>query len=233
MPGRSWRVEVRTEAPAGVGQYLALDNGTVDGGGWYLGLQTDLHHPERGAVGPGLIFSSWASRTAADIRVAPGGYAEIGAHEGGFVGVRLPLRLTEGRWQVTLARSGPASWSACGGDAFALTATTPDGTTVEGGTIAFPRVRPGTPATIDPGGTGFWELYAGADRPEAVPRWQVGVMAFDLDGGRCPAGAVSYPRFPDRPPFEAVDAAFDAATGLVEIRAGEGVTTVHPPGRWR
>ncbi|HET9690393.1 MAG TPA: hypothetical protein VFP61_04530 [Acidimicrobiales bacterium] len=233
MAGRVWQVKVRTEAPPGVGQYLALDNGTIDGAGWYLGVQTDLFRPGVGGVGPGVIFSSWATRSGDDLEVAAGGYAEVGDHEGGFVGVRLPVRLRPGRWRFALWRAGAVPTSAGGGDRFRLTVTPPDGRAVDAGAIAFPRASPSRPATIGSGGTGFWELYAGAVTPDVVPRWEVAVMAHDPgSGARCPSGAVSYPRFPDRPPFEAVDAWFDRRSGMVEVRAGAGVRTDHPARRW-
>lgn len=229
---RSWRLEVRREAPAGVGQYLAVDNATIDGAGFYLGVQTDLHHPSRGYIGPGLIFSSWATRSGADVDAGPGGFVEVGAHEGGFVGVRRPCRLDPGVWQLTLARSGRADSSAGPGDRWVLSATGPDGRLLEVGSILFPRVDPAAPGRVDAGGTGFWELYSGAARASDVPLWEVAVMAHGVDGTACTRGEVLYPRFPDRPRFAAVDAHYEPATGLVAVSAGGATTTTHRPGPW-
>ncbi len=73
----------------------------------YVGLQTDLKRDHK-SQGPGVIFSRWDTQDPADFRIAPGGFSEIGSHEGRFVGVRQPIDWSApGRWTLRLTTRDP------------------------------------------------------------------------------------------------------------------------------
>jgi len=228
-----WDVEVTRDPGSSVGEYLALFNGSIDGSGFYLGLQTDVAHPGLGrGIGKGLIFSTWWSFDAADTRLVPGGFREMGTHEGRFIGVRRPYPWGAGRYRVSLARSGPDVANGRAMDWFELSiATRPDGQGELIGGLRFPRRSPGSPASIDPGGLMFFEVYSGAATWRDVAPWHVGAMAYG-DGVRCPAGRTEYPRFPFGQQMPNVNLRFDPGSGLVQVQAGAGVWRTDPPGRW-
>ena len=105
-----WDVKVLADPTSSVGIYLALAQGTIDGSTFYLGLQTDMSDPERlRGAGKGLIFSTWWTFDASATRLAPGGFRELGAHEGRFVGVRQPYPWVVGDYRITLVRSEPTA----------------------------------------------------------------------------------------------------------------------------
>ncbi|MBF0176584.1 MAG: hypothetical protein HQL63_07020 [Magnetococcales bacterium] len=68
---------------------------------FYFGLQTDLFNKGK-SQGAGAIFSRWDTQDSADLEVAPGGFAEIAAHEGRFVGVRRVVPWGAGQWNLQL-----------------------------------------------------------------------------------------------------------------------------------
>ncbi|MBF0153814.1 MAG: hypothetical protein HQL64_08755 [Magnetococcales bacterium] len=90
------------EAPP-AGSYIYFQfHAAINGTKFYFGLQTDLF--KKGQVqGPGVIFSRWDTQDSADFQVVPEGYAEIGAHEGRFVGVRRVVAWGTGQWTLNLA----------------------------------------------------------------------------------------------------------------------------------
>lgn len=241
-----WDLTVLVDPTSSVGVYLALAQGHIDGSAFYLGLQTDIWDPGRlRGVGKGLIFSTWWTPDAAATRPAPGGFRELGTHEGRFVGVRRPYRWAVGDYRVTLVRSEaavglhvPADWfdlyvqpTARRGAGPGRPAATGDRTWMGG--LAFPRQHAGAPATIAPASTAFMEVYRGAQRWGEVPSWDVDLMAYG-DGRPCSRGATEYPAFPfgDNRPMPNADARYDPASGMVQLRYGGSRDRVDPAGRW-
>jgi len=246
-----WEIAVRTDPGTSVGEYLALFNGDIDGAQCYLGLQTNVSHPDRGRrIGKGLIFSTWWTFDGADTRIATDGFRELGTHEGRFVGVRRPYAWAVGSYRVRLARSEPDLVAGRETDWFDLwimpvepAPVIPPGhgrssarPGVTGpmewvGGLRFPRRSRGEPATIGSGGVTFFEVYSGAATWADVAPWHVGVMAYG-DGERCPAGRTEYPRYPHDQLMPNANVRYDPLTGLVELAAGSGVVQREGPSRW-
>jgi hypothetical protein len=241
-----WDLDIATDPTSSVGIYLALARGRVDGSPFYLGLQTDMADPGRGrGVGKGLIFSTWWTFDAGATRLAPGGFRELGTHEGRFVGVRRPYDWVVGNYRVTLVRSEPAVELDVPADWFDLyvQATAPRGVhpgrpeavgvrTWIGG-LAFPRRLASTPPRIEDTSTAFMEVYSGARHWRDVPAWDVDLMAYG-EGQRCPRGAIEYPVFPfgKNRPMPNANARFDSERGLVLLRYGGSTNRIDPEGRW-
>lgn len=241
-----WDLEVLADPTSSVGIFLALGQGRIDGSTFYLGLQTDLWDPGRvRGAGKGLIFSTWWTFDAGATRLAPGGFRELGTHEGGFVGVRRPYPWVVGGYRITLVRSEPAVHLTVPADWFDLyiQSTTTRGTgrgrpelvgsrTWMGG-LAFARRHASTPAMIEETSTAFMEVYSRAQRWSDVPRWDVDLMAYG-DGQSCPRGATEYPVFPfgNNRPMPNVNARYDPARGLVELRYGGSTSRLDREGRW-
>jgi hypothetical protein len=241
-----WDLNVLADPGSSVGIYLALAQGRIDGSAFYLGLQSDIWDPEqvRGA-GKGLIFSTWWTFDAGATRLAPGGFRELGTHEGRFVGVRRPYPWVVGDYRVTLARSEPAAQLHVPADWFDLyiQPTAPRGTgpgrpelvgdqTWIGG-LAFPRRRTSRPAMTEAASTAFMEVYSSARCWCDIPSWDVGLMAYG-DGRLCPHGATEYPVFPfgNNRPMPNANARYNRASGLIELRYGGSTSRVDPAGRW-
>lgn len=233
----AWTVDVQIDPGSGVGAYLALFSGSIDGSACYLGLQTDVSDPSTGrGVGKGLIFSTWWSFDEADLRIAPGGFCERGTHEGTFIGVRNPFAWGIGRYQVTLARTGADQVDDRELDWFELSISDvddrADGAPTSIGSLRFPRRRAGIPARIDPGGLLFHEVYSRAATWRDVERWDVSVEASG-DGWPCPSGRTEYPSFPHGQRMPNANIRVDAATGVVQLQIGAGVERVDRPRSWR
>ena len=241
-----WDLNVLTDPTSSVGIYLALAQGRIDGSAFYLGLQTDIRDPQRGlGVGKGLIFSTWWTFDAGATRLAPGGFRELGTHEGRFVGVRRPYDWVVGSYRATLARSepsgqldGPADWFDLYIQATEPHGIGPDRPEANGirtwiGGLAFPRRRGPVPATIEEASTAFVEVYGGARRWSDVPSWNVDLMAYG-DGQRAPQGAIEYPVFPfgKNHPMPNANARFDPERGQVMLRYGGSTNRVDPARRW-
>ena len=177
-----WDLNVLADPTSTVGIYLALAQGRIDGSTFYLGLQTDMWDPERlRGAGKGLIFSTWWTFDAGATRLTPGGFRELGAHEGRFVGVRRTYPWVVGDYRVALVRSEPAAQLHVPADWFDLyiQSTAPRGTgpgrpelvgdrTWIGG-LAFPRRHASIPAMIEATSTAFLEVYSRARRWCDIP----------------------------------------------------------------
>jgi len=238
-----WDLTVHVDPGDSVGEYLALFNGTIDGSACYLGLQTDIIHPDGYyGVGKGLIFSTWWSFDANDTRVAADGFLELGTHEGRFVGIRRPYEWTGGDYRVALSRAGAELVGDRLTDWFDLTIE-PLGQITVGedrpspigprhwiGAIRFPRRRPQVAAAIEPGGLMFIEVYSGAFTWADVAPWQVDVMAY-ANGVPCASGTTEYPR-PYGKHVPGASVRYDAARSRIDLKLGfEGVPQ-DPPGTW-
>ncbi len=235
---------IHTDPGTSVGEYLAPFSGAIDGSQFYFGLQTDIQHPDSGeGTGKGLIFSTWWSFDAADIRVADDGFFQLGTHEGHFVGVRRNVDWTVGDYRASLVR---AELDVVGGREFdwfdlsftRLAASVPGGSRPDPvgeptwiGAMRFPRRTPGTPARIEPRAPLFLEVYSNADTWADVVPWDVDVMAYG-NGVRCPAGRTEYARYPHNQLMPNVNARFDAERDRVRMAFGSGIVKVDAAGSW-
>jgi hypothetical protein len=241
-----WDMTILADPTSSVGIYLALAQGRIDGSSFYLGLQTDIADPQGATgVGKGLIFSTWWTFDARATRLAPGGFRELGTHEGRFVGVRRPYPWVDGDYRVMLVRSesavdlpDPADWF----DLY-IQSTAPrdvptgrpelvgDRTWIGG--LAFARRRASAPALIETDATAFLEVYGHAQRWSDIPAWNVDLMAYG-DGQPCPRGAIEYPVFPfgNNRPMPNANAHYDAESGLVQLRYGGATTRTDRATRW-
>ena len=241
-----WDLKVLADPTNSVGIYLALAQGRIDGSTFYLGLQTDIWNPERvRGAGKGLIFSTWWTFDAGATRLAPGGFRELGTHEGRFIGVRRPYLWVVGNYRVTLVRSEPAAQLHVPADWFDLyiQPTAPRGTGLGRseligdrawiGGLAFPRRNASMPAMIEGASTAFMEVYGSARRWGDIPPWDVDLMAYG-DGHSCPCGATEYPVFPfgNNRPMPNANARYDAESGLIKLRYGGSTKRVDSAKRW-
>lgn len=229
-PGRlaslEFVVRIEDDPRTQVGLYFSPVNTHVDFTPLYLGIQTNLLMPGVGFVGKGFLFSRWDSLDPADARVAPGGFTEIGTHEGEFIGVRLPYDWTAGEYILRLERkeaSGDGDW-------FDLSVTSvATGVQTFAGGLRFPRKAPGVPGSLDPAVTTFTEVYSGVSDYSEVPAWGLRIRA--TGDGAPPSRATSeYPAVPYAE-YPNTDVLYDSETGEVRMRFGGMTPRCTPPGR--
>jgi hypothetical protein len=227
-----WDVTILKDPGTATGEYMSLLNGSIDGAAFYLGLQTDMSFPATGeGVGKGLIFSTWWTFDEADTDVAPGGFREMGTHEGRFVGVRQRYEWGVGEYRVTLARRPPPATGSADPDHdwFDLSIASPQAPSAPrmvpsgephwAGGLRFRRKYTGQPATIEPGGLMFAELYSRVASWRTVPPWHLDIMAYG-DGEPCPRGRTEYPAYPFDQRMPNVSARYDADRRRVSVQMG-------------
>lgn len=161
------------------GMYLQIFM-TIGGNETYFGIQTELSNPSTGrSAGPGFIFSRWGALNPKDLKIAPGGFSEVGAHERGFVGVRLPRQLQPGRYKFRLTNTA-GSW-------YELKVSDPVGETFTVGSLKLAGTEDIARFTV------VAEAYAMKNVPMVdLPLWQI-VVDPKVNGERAISGAVSYP----------------------------------------
>ena len=238
-------ITIHNDPGTDVGEYLAPYSGYIDGSQFYFGLQTDIQHPETmEGVGKGLIFSTWWSFDAADIRVAEDGFHQLGTHEGRFVGVRRTFHWTVGDYRVAITLAEVDVIDGRELDWFDLTivpiaAKVPGvtarpettGETTWIGAMRFPRRMTGVPARIEPRAALFMEVYSGAETWGEVTPWHVDLMGYG-NGVRCPTGRTEYPRYPHGQLMPNANAYIDASRDRVHVLFGGDVDQSSGPQGW-
>jgi hypothetical protein len=219
--------DIRMENDPGdtVGLYLSPMNGTIDGTTFYLGIQTNLLVTDGGWIGNGVLFSRWDSQDPADIRTAPGGYAEVGSHEGLFISTRIAYPWTAGSYRMRLQRAEPGG----DGDWFDLhVVDVATGVETFAGGLRFSRQDPAVPASIASSHTTFTEVYYNATDYSQVPLWTIAMMAY-ADGVLASSASSEYPAWPTAE-FPNADCWYDESADLVHLHFGDGVSRCNPPG---
>jgi len=219
------QVEIQTDPGTEVGLTFSPCSATIDDSHFYFAVQTDLHDPETGGIGKGILFSRYGSMDPADARPALSGFA-VSSAESDFVGVRLPFEWGAHGYIMQLARAeadGDADW-------FDLTITrVADGVETYAGSLRFPRRAPAVPAALTGGMITFVEIYGNATDYSDVPQWIVGMMA-EGDGGPAVQASFEYPAFPAAE-FPNADCYYDPGLDLVFLRTGGDTERCHEPGR--
>ena len=205
------------------GLYLMLCHSSISDVGFYFGLQTDVHDPERGGRGKGLIFSRWKTRDLANARVADPeeGWTQSSGHEGDFIGVRRPYDWGAGDYRVRFAPDGSDSE----GEWFGLWITDKgSGETTWAGSLKFPFLN-GTAAISSPTYSTI-EIYGGPIRPIDIPEWHVSIERPSGDGVKPAWFGSQYS------PFVGMvlnsNVRYDWADDEVHLRAGGSTERIDP-----
>lgn len=208
-----------------VGLYFSPITGSVDGTQFYFGIQSNVARPGVGWSGKGFIFSHWGSFDAADTRVPPEGFIELGTHEGKFIGVRRNYPWTTGEYRLVIRRAEQAG----SGDWFDFSVIDiAKSTTTEIGGLRFARADAAVPARLGATGTGFTEVYSGATDYANVPQWHLRVMGFG-DGQHASKATSEYPAYPTAE-YPNTDAWYNAASDLIYLTYGGMTPRCHPAG---
>jgi hypothetical protein len=224
MSGLRAEIEIQTDPGADVGLTFSPCSAAIDGSQFYFALQTDLHDPEAGSVGKGILFTRIGSADPADARPAAAGFA-VSSPEANYVGVRLPFPWGAHIYAMQLQRAETDE----GADWFDLTVTrVADGVETHAGGLRFPRRAPAIPASVAGSMTSFIEIYSNATDYGDVPRWIIAVAA-EGDGRPAAQASCEYPAYPAAE-FPNADCYYDQDLDLVFLRTGGDVERCHEPG---
>ncbi|MBW3598379.1 MAG: hypothetical protein KY475_14045 [Planctomycetes bacterium] len=216
----SFEIEIAGNVDISPGRFYQLYQGKMRGVGFYFGLQTDLYYPPNQWRGRGLIFSRWDTFDAVHARKGENGWIENPkVKEGGFLGVRVPMEWTPGRYFCRIAPSDTDEQ----GTWYEFTAHNPDtGLSASAGSLRFPA------AGIESGGITWTEAYGGrahvnVSDPRRIPLTDLRVHSISANSGslapvRCDTA------YDDNVPNS--DATFEA--GVLILRAGNDVQRIHP-----
>ncbi len=226
-----FKVDMKNDPGSKVGLYFSPYNAEIDGIQFYFGIQTDLLNNNAGGKheGHGIIFSQFGTLDKASINVAPGGFSEVGTHEGNFIGVRLPFAWTKGSYTIRFERGAGDDT----GDWFEAHVVDASKKDTFAGALKFARKGKGVPATFEEQGTAFTEVYSGATDYANVPKWHIDTMAYG-DGQKATTATSSYPNYPAYPgipSFPNTDVTYSAASDRVELRFGGDTAKCHPEGK--
>jgi hypothetical protein len=219
-------LEIQSDPGTEVGLTFSPCSATIDGSQFYFAIQTDLHDPEAGSVGKGVLFSRFGSADPADARPAATGF-DVSSTETDFVGVRLPYDWGAQIYVMELQRAEADE----GGDWFDLKITSvADGVSVEtyAGGLRFARQAPAIPASMGGTMTSFIEIYSNATDYGDVPQWILGMMA-EGNGQSAIRAAFDYPAYP-ADEFPNADCYYDRDLDLVFLRVGGDTERCHEPG---
>ena len=208
------------------GLYLMLVSGDLSDVGFYFGIQTDVHSPERPYNrGKGLIFSRWEERDLSNARVAEtDGWTQSSGHEGDFIGVRRSYEWGAGNYRARIApdNSGPPEND---GRWFGVWVTDLEtNVTTWAGSLKFPLkdgralIRPSVYSTV--------EIYGGTTRPIDIPKWHVSFKRPLGDGKVSIFGVTGYTPFDV--PVPNSDVRYDRQADEVHFRSG-GITERQTP----
>jgi hypothetical protein len=116
------------------GLYFQCYDGFINEVGMYWGLQTNIYRPGRGFVGNGVIFSRWGTDDPSDAMIPENGFLENSAHEGQFIGVRKPVKLTPGEYTIKLGKTA----GDFRGDWYSLSLQYEENSPTDCGSLLFP-----------------------------------------------------------------------------------------------
>jgi hypothetical protein len=222
------------------GEYFAPFNGYICDQLTYGGIQTELQRPDGSSAGKGGLFSTWWTFDAADAEIAgPDGFAQLGTHEGNFLGVRRPFSWTAEhlRFTISRTRNDPdrgGHWFNCSVTQLERGGSQDGRPTVIGEPIRIGALRfeddKGFPPTIGASPLSFLEVYSGARTFADIPDWHIDVMAYG-NGVRSHSLTTEYPAFPKKE-VPNTDAWYDPATDRAHLRFGRETVRQHPAARY-
>jgi hypothetical protein len=194
--------------------YLQMYDGSIDGQGYYVGVQTTNL----------AIFSKFGTTNLADVRTGTSAIKVSGTDEGPYVSLRQSYTLSAGTYTIRIIRNefdGNGDWF----DYYLARAGEAGNGTYIGG-IRFQRSTAGTPATLpDFGGTWteFWDNNGATLYP--VPYWKLSFGIPVTTGGKAATSATTaYSAMPNS------DIYYDTADGLVKAELGASTPRCHTAG---
>ena len=214
----TFRVQIDGDTNRSPGRYLQLYQGKIGSVGFYLGFQTDVHRPQYGWQGHGLVFSRWDTRDSNDARVATNGWIENAGHEGNFVGVRVCYLWSSGEYDCALV---PVDTDSCGTwYEFMVTSKNTD-EKISAGCLRF------TKSEIMSGGGSWTEVYSAAICESDIPFTEMRIV--DIAGNN---GSIRPIRCDTT--YNQIFGMSDAfvSEGTLFLRSGGGIKRTHEPNQY-
>lgn len=210
------------------GLYFQMYQGTINGVGFYFGLQTDVYKPNVGSTGKGLIFSRWETRDLSNVRTVEGGWSQSAGYEGDFVGIRKYYEWTNHSYQFKIAYIESDEI----GDWYEVWIFDWDSDTEDFlGSVRFPKIEPNK-AGIEDRGVTWTELYYKKIRETPIPSWHVSIddiYAIGINGTTLhPKSATS--EYSNEGIYH-TDIYYDETTKKIHFLMGSKVNREHDAGR--
>lgn len=230
-----WDITFHSDPGEVVGQYFAPFNGYFGDELTYGGIQTNVQHFEGHSLGKGAIFSTWWTFDERDARVEhPGGFYQLGTHEGKFLGVRRPFEWGVEHLRFSLTRSEHSDperggcWVECSVAKLSGGGTPDERPSVVGEPLAIGALRfldkNGSPSTFGSSPLSFLEIYSDARTYGDIPDWHIDVMAY-ANGTQARSLRTEYPAYPKVVPN--TDAWYDEGTNRAHLRFGNQTVRSH------
>lgn len=207
------------------GLYFQMYQGTINGVGFYFGLQTDVYNQNTGSSGKGLIFSRWETRDLSNVNTVQGGWSQSAGYEGNFVGIRKNYEWTNHSYQLKISYTesdGVGDWY--GVWIYDFNNSTGDYL----GSIRFPSVESGD-SGIANGAVTWTELYSKEIKETPIPTWHVSIdkIYSIINGNKTNAVSASsaYSKINN------TDIYYDSATKKIHFIMGSNVNREHDAGK--
>jgi len=153
------------------GLYFQMYQGTINGVGFYYGLQTRVYNPNDGLIKKGLIYSRWETRDLSNVRTIEGGWSQSAGYEGNFVGIRKYYNWTNHSYRFKLAYMESDDT----GDWYGIWIYDSDNFTEDFlGSIRFPPTE-ASKSGIANGGVTWTELYYKGIKQTPIPSWHASI----------------------------------------------------------
>jgi len=166
-------ININNDPVTNDGIYFQAYDGYINGQMFYFGLQTRTGKPGVGLTGKGLIFSEFGTTDSLNIRVAPGGWYEVGTYEGPFISTRSAYNWTNHKYALSIKykeSDAVGDWYE-----FWIEDLTSSSNTYAGA-LRFPfPTDPSKKGITDWGGT-WTELYYREVQGAPLPQWSVSIL---------------------------------------------------------
>ncbi|MCX6063924.1 MAG: hypothetical protein NTV26_07095, partial [Caldiserica bacterium] len=155
------------------GLYFQSYNGYINGHQFYFGLQTRVGKPGYALTGKGLILSEFGTVDSSNMRVAPGGWYEVGSGEGLFISTRFGYAWKAGNYVLAIKyqeTDATGDWYA-----FWIMDTSANVQTYAGA-LRFATPSSQSKKGIGDGGGSWTELYYREVQDSVLPEWSISIV---------------------------------------------------------
>jgi hypothetical protein len=153
------------------GLYFQMNQATINGHGFYYGIQNTVTNPATQVSGRGFIFSRFGTTDLSNIQIAPNGFTEAGTYEGPFISVRRYYDWKPQSYKFKLIKTSTDAV----GDWYSIYLK--DLVTLQEefmGAIRFPLV-PLNQQGISNNGISWTEIYSKVNANTPLPNWHISV----------------------------------------------------------
>jgi len=205
------------------GLYFQMYQATINGVGFFFGLQTRMYNPIKHIVGKGILFSRWETKNLSNVKTVEEGWSENDDYEGDFVGIRKLYDWSNHSYQFKLQYIESDDV----GDWYGVWINDLDESTQEFlGSIRFP-ITSSNKTGISDGGITWTELYYKKVELTPIPTWHVSIDGIHVTDNKIPAKSATS-SYSD---INHTDIWYDEITKKIHLTMGPNVERKHEQGK--